>query len=55
MTVDNISLLKEVEQDLKDGKKFYNQIENGVGNYFWDSLIAEIESLIIYAGIHSKW
>jgi hypothetical protein len=26
----------------------------GDGNYFWDSLVADIESLIIYAGIHNK-
>jgi len=25
-----------------------------VGEYFWDSLISDIESLVIYAGIHSK-
>ncbi len=33
---------------------FYNQRENGIGDYFWDSLIADIESLRIYAGIHNK-
>jgi len=33
---------------------FYDQKEAGVGNYFWDSLLADIESLVIYAGIHNK-
>jgi len=28
--------------------------EAGVGDYFWDCLITDIESLILYAGIHSK-
>jgi len=28
--------------------------EIGVGEYFWDSLISDIGSLIIYAGIHKR-
>lgn len=35
-------------------KPFYDLQETGVGEYFWDCLISDIESLIIYAGIHSK-
>ena len=26
----------------------------GIGDYFWDSLIADMESLSIFAGIHPK-
>ncbi|MFH0728053.1 MAG: type II toxin-antitoxin system RelE/ParE family toxin [Pseudomonadota bacterium] len=37
-----------------EGKSFYDRQEAGVGEYFWDCLIADIESLILYAGIHSK-
>ena len=54
MKAKDIVVLKEATNDLKDGKAFYNNKEVGVGDYFWDSLIADIESLIIYAGIHSK-
>ncbi len=54
MRIKNVILLKSVADDLNNGKKFYNQKEVGIGDYFWDSLIADIESLIIYAGIHSK-
>ena len=39
---------------MDDGKDFYDLRELGVGEYFWDSLIADIESLILYAGIHKK-
>jgi hypothetical protein len=46
--------LSEVADDLNDGKAFYDRKEAGVGDYFWDSLIADIESLIVYAGIHNK-
>lgn len=54
MKVKDVVTLKEVANDLNDGKAFYDQREVGVGNYFWDSLVADIESLIIYAGIHNK-
>jgi len=54
MKVGDVVVLKEVADDLTDGKAFYDQREAGVGDYFWDSLLAELESLIIYAGIHNK-
>ncbi len=54
MKIKDIVTLKEVANDLNDGKAFYDQREAGVGDYFWDSLVADIESLIIYAGIHNK-
>lgn len=54
MKIKDIVTLKEVADDLNDGKAFYDQREAGVGDYFWDSLVADIESLIIYAGIHNK-
>jgi len=54
MKIKNVVTLKEVANDLRNGKFFYDQRESGVGDYFWDSLLADIESLIIYAGIHNK-
>ncbi len=54
MKIVDIVVLKEVENDLNEGKRFYDQREYGVGDYFWDSLVADIESLVIYAGIHNK-
>ena len=33
---------------------FYDLNENGVGTYFYDCLLSDIESLLLYAGIHSK-
>ncbi len=54
MRIKDVVTLKEVVNDLNDGKAFYDQRETGVGDYFWDSLIADIESLRIYAGIHNK-
>lgn len=54
MKVKDVVILNEVADDFNDGRSFYDQKERGVGEYFWDSLIADIESLFIYAGIHSK-
>ncbi len=54
MKVIDVVTLKEVADDLNDGKTFYDQRESGVGEYFWDSLLTDIESLIIYAGIHER-
>jgi hypothetical protein len=51
MKIKDIVTLKEVADDLKDGKAFYDQREAGVGDYFWDSLVADIESLTPINGI----
>jgi hypothetical protein len=50
----DVVILREVADDLNDGKTFYDQSGPGVGDYFWDSLLADIESLILYAGIHCR-
>ncbi len=52
--IKDIKILKDVVKDLDIGKDFYNKREIGVGDYFRDSLIVDIESLRIYAGIHNK-
>ena len=54
MNIKHIQILSEAEADLEDGRFFYESQEQGVGEYFWDSLLSDIESLIIYAGVHSK-
>ena len=52
--IKEIITLDEVAEDLNDGKSFYDRLSLGLGDYFWDSLIADIESLYLYAGIHNK-
>ena len=54
MKVKEVLILKEASDDLNEGKAFYDIQEPGVGDYFWDCMISDIESLIIYAGIHRK-
>lgn len=47
-----IQILDEAEQDLAEGFRFYESREIGLGNYFLDSLVSDIDSLQVYAGIH---
>jgi len=54
MKISKITALKAVENDLLAGKKFYDLNCDGIGSYFYDSLLSDIESLFLYAGIHSK-
>jgi len=50
----NISLLDDAKKDLFWATKFYQSQAFNLGDYFFDSIIADIESLHIYAGIHIK-
>ena len=55
MTVDEVIVLKQVKDDLKNGRIFYDLNNAGIGDYFIDSIISDIMSLKLYAGIHSKY
>lgn len=50
-----IQILEEAEQDLVNGFWFYEKQENGLGDYFLDSIFADIDSLQLYAGIHAQF
>ena len=47
MKVTDVFVLKEAVDDLNEGRNFYDLQELGVGDYFWDCIIADIDSLII--------
>lgn len=49
-----IRILDEAEQDLIDGARFYENQEKGLGAYFVDSLLSDIESLYLFAGVHVR-
>lgn len=53
MHVRAVVVLAEAAEDLQAGVTFYDTREPGIGRYFFDSLLSDIESLQIYAGIHS--
>ena len=49
-----ILLTRSAERDLLEGHTFYERQAQGVGTYFLDSLFADIDALVLYAGIHPK-
>jgi hypothetical protein len=48
-----IEILDEAEEDLIEGYHFYETQDAGLGSYFLDSLLSDIDSLRIYAGAHA--
>ena len=54
MNIKSIRILSEAEADLEGGRNFYERQHHGVGGYFWDSLLSDIESLVIYGGVYRK-
>ena len=48
-----IVYLKSARQDLLDGFSFYESKKAGLGLYFLESIYSDIDSLNLYAGIHS--
>lgn len=49
-----VEILDEAMQDLVDGARFYARQGEGLGEYFLDSLFADIDALQIYGGIPAR-
>ncbi len=49
-----LRILDSAIEDLDRGRRFYERQGEGLGAYFLDSLFAEIDSLVLYGGIHRK-
>jgi plasmid stabilization system protein ParE len=49
-----LKVLRSARDDLRSGIQFYNRHQKGLGSYFYDTLISDIESLQVYAGIHPQ-
>ena len=47
-----VNLLSSAWTDLYEGRIFYERQGAGLGDYFFDSLFSDIDSLLLYAGIH---
>jgi len=41
-------------KDIDNAVSFYNQIEYGLGRYFFDSILTDIESLEFFGGLHQQ-
>ena len=49
-----VRILTSAVRDLAAGQRFYERQGEKLGDYFLDSLFADIDSLALYAGIHRK-
>ncbi len=47
-----IVILRAAVEDLERGRDFYDEQGEGLGDYFEESLTADIDSLRLYAGVH---
>lgn len=50
-----IKILTSALDDLAEGRLFYEKQGQGLGDYFFDSLFSDIDSLTLYAGIHQQF
>jgi len=49
-----LKILSSAVEDINSGRQFYESQNIGLGDYFLDSIFSDIDSLIIFAGIHVK-
>ncbi len=50
----SIELLDAAEEDLARGAAFYASRAPGLDEYFLDTLFSDIDSLLLYAGVHEQ-
>ena len=48
----NLLISSDAELDIKEGFRFYEEQQDGLGIYFRDSILVDIDSLMFHAGIH---
>jgi len=48
-----VRILKSAKTDLTAGFRFYEAKQNRLGFYFLETLYSDIDSLLLFAGIHS--
>lgn len=49
-----IRLLSLAFDDLDAGRRFYEKQQEGLGDYYLDSLFSDIDALLLYAGVHQQ-
>lgn len=49
-----VRILTSAFNDLAAGRRFYDKQGEGLGDYFFDSVFSDIDSLALYGGIHRK-
>ena len=47
-----VVILEDAAEDMDSGRQFYESREPGIGDYFVESILSDLNSLILYGGIH---
>lgn len=47
-----VRILCSAIEDLARGRRFYDRQAEGLGDYFFDSLFSDVDSLALFGGIH---
>ena len=50
-----LKILSSAIEDLAEGRLFYDKQGEGLGEYFFDSLFSDIDSLLLYYGVHPNF
>ena len=50
-----IKIQRAAKEDLRSGYEFYNAQEVGLGDYFYDCLMSDIDALAYYGGVHRQY
>jgi len=50
-----IRILRSATRTIADGIRFYDRQQEGLGAYFLSSIMSDLRSLNIYAGVHQKY
>ena len=49
-----IKILISAVKDLEAGRQFYEKQGEGLGDYLFDTLFSDIDSLALFGGVHRK-
>jgi len=50
-----VKIHRGAKEDLREGFVFYDSQEPGLGDYFYDCLMSDIDALAYYAGVHRQY
>jgi hypothetical protein len=48
-----VVILEDAAGDIESGRRFYESREPGIGDYFVESILSDLGSLGLYAGVHA--
>jgi hypothetical protein len=49
-----VVVVEDAAEDMESGRRFYESRQSGIGDYFVESILSELDSLVLYAGIHPR-